>query len=181
MRWLPLLLLYIISPFAGKSGPIYEVKGSVVKFHSRAQKELISAGSGKMAGVVDVSRRVFAFRIAIASFEGFNSPLQREHFNENYMETTQFPVATFVGKIVEEVDLSRAGSYEIRAKGKLTIHGIGQERIIRCRISSGKDGFSVDSDFIVPLAAHNIKIPRVVVSKLATDISVEVHAVLQPK
>jgi polyisoprenoid-binding protein YceI len=175
------VLTLLLSVLTGIAGPIYEVKESKVKFRSKAPKELISAASGKMSGVVDVERRSFAFKISIASFEGFNSPLQRDHFNENYMETAQFPVATFVGKIIEEIDLTKAGTYEVRAKGKLTIHGITQERIINCRLTSGKDEIIVESDFKVPLADHDIKIPRIVVAKLATDISVNVHAVLQPK
>lgn len=182
MRQLLLLLLLGLLPI-GKvnAAPVFSVKESSVKFRSRAPKELISAASGELTGVVDIGRRAFAFRIAIVSFEGFNSPLQREHFNENYMESAQFPVATFVGKIVEDVDLSQPGSYEVRAKGKLTIHGVEQERIIKCHIECSKSTMAVDADFMVPLSDHNIKIPRLVASKLATDISVEVHATLQPK
>ena len=175
-------LVFVFLPLGGiVAAPVYMVSESSVKFHSKAPKELISAASGRMSGVVDAERRTFAFRISIMSFEGFNSPLQREHFNENYMESNQFPVATFAGKIIEDVDLRKPGSYEVRAKGKLTIHGVEQERIIRCRISCSRDNIVVDADFMVPLADHNIKIPRLVVSKLATDISVEVHAVLHPK
>jgi polyisoprenoid-binding protein YceI len=97
------------------------------------------------------------------------------------METPQFPIATFVGKIIEDVDISKDGSYDVRAKGKLTIHGVEQERIIKCRLECDKGKASVSSDFTVALADHKIKIPRVVVAKLATDIFVNVHAVLVPK
>ena len=159
----------------------YEIKESKVKFRSKAPKELISAATGKMTGIVDVNRRAFAFKIGIASFEGFNSPLQREHFNENYMETSEFPIATFTGRIIEEIDLTQEGAFDIRAKGKLTIHGVEQERIIKCHLACSKDKIVVTSDFLVPLAAHNIKIPRIVVAKLATDILVNVNAVLIPK
>lgn len=175
------LFIFFLPLSTAIAAPIYEVGESRVKFHSKAPKELISAASGKLAGVVDLERRSFAFRISVASFEGFNSPLQREHFNENYMETVQFPVATFTGKIVEEVDLSHDGSYDVRAKGKLVIHGIEQERIINCHLDCSKGKIVVTSDFKVPLVDHDIKIPRIVVAKLATDISVQIHAVLQPK
>lgn len=176
-----MMLTLLLSVFTGMAGPIYEVKESKVKFRSKAPKELISAATAKMSGVVDVEHHSFAFKIAIATFEGFNSPLQRDHFNENYMESNLFPVATFVGKIIEEVDLTNAGTYEVRAKGKLTIHGIAQERIIKCHLTCTREEIIVDSDFIVPLADHDIKIPRIVVAKLATDISVNVHATLGPK
>jgi polyisoprenoid-binding protein YceI len=180
-RLLLIFLVVFLCALTGIAGPIYEVRESKVKFRSKAPKELISAASGRMSGVVDVEHRSFAFKIGIASFEGFNSPLQRDHFNENYMETNQFPVATFVGKIIEEIDLTKAGSYDVRAKGKLTIHGITQERIIKCHLNCAKDEIVVESDFTVPLADHAIKIPRIVVAKLATGISVNVHAALQPK
>ena len=84
------LFLMILPNIYVVAGPVYEVRESNVKFHSKAPKELISAASGKLTGVVDIERKSFAFRIAVTSFEGFNSPLQREHFNENYMETVQF-------------------------------------------------------------------------------------------
>jgi hypothetical protein len=51
------------------------------------------------------------------SFQGFNSPLQKEHFNENYVESDKFPEASFKGKIIEDQDLTVDGTYELRAKG----------------------------------------------------------------
>jgi polyisoprenoid-binding protein YceI len=175
------VLVFLLCLFRANAQTVFEIKESSVKFRSKAPKELISATTGKMQGVVDVDRRAFAFKISISSFEGFNSPLQREHFNENYMETFLFPVATFTGKIIEDVDLSHEGRYDVRAKGKLTIHGIEVERIIKCHLECKKGKVVVTSDFNVPLADHNIKIPRIVVAKLATDILVNVNATLVPK
>lgn len=181
LRSLKVLLLLTVCLGNASAQPVYEVKESSVKFRSKAPKELISATTGKMTGVVDAERRAFAFKISIPTFEGFNSPLQREHFNENYMESAVYPVATFVGKIIEEIDLSHDGEYDIRAKGKLTIHGVAQERIIKCRLVCKKAKVTITSEFMVPLADHDIKIPRVVVAKLATDIQVNVNAELVPK
>ena len=112
---------------------------------------------------------------------GFNSPLQREHFNENYMETNIFPEASFSGKIIEDIDFSRNGTYTVRAKGKLKIHGIVQDRIIKSNVTVKNGKMSLQSDFIVSLADHDIKIPRVVSEKLAPDINVSVKATLLPK
>ena len=110
---------------------------------------------------------------------GFNSPLQREHFNENYMESEHYPEATFTGKIIEDVDLARDGEYDVRAKGKLNIHGMEQERIIKGHVVTKNGKISLHAEFTVSLADHNIKIPRVVYDKLAPDISVTVNAVLK--
>jgi YceI-like domain len=160
---------------------IYEVSKGGIRFHSNAPQELIKASSAYLTGAVDVSSRTFFFKIGIVSFVGFNSPLQKEHFNENYMESDVFPYATFSGKIIEEIDVSKNGEYDIRAKGKMTIHGVEQQRLIKCHVIC-KDGvILVQSDFTVLLADHNIKIPRIVSDKLSPEINVSVNATLERK
>ena len=76
-------------------------------------------------------KKNFSLKVDVHSFQGFNSPLQKEHFNENYLESDKYPVASFTGKIIEDVDLSADGAYELRTKGTITIHNIPQERIIK--------------------------------------------------
>lgn len=159
---------------------IYEAGDGLVSFHSSAPHELIRASSGQLNCAIDVQKKQFAFRIDMRSFMGFNSPLQREHFNENYMESERYPEATFTGKIIEDNDLTRDGEYEVRAKGKMYIHGIAQERIIKAHVSTKNGKMSISAAFMVSLADHDIKIPRVVYDKLAPDISVTVKADLKP-
>lgn len=184
-RTLRLLFSGILLLFAGRAQAqrelIYEMSTGKVAFHSNAPKELISATSTKLRGIIDVTRRTFAFRINMATFQGFNTPLQREHFNENYIETSVFPEATFSGKIIEEVDLQREGTYEVRAKGKFSVHGIVQERIIKSSVTVKNRRLTISSDFLVLLADHNIKIPRVVYEKLSPQINVTVQAVFLPR
>ena len=69
----------------------------------------------------------------------------------------------------------------MRAKGKLSIHGLEQERIINTRIKTQNGKFLIRSEFIVPLADHSIKIPRVVYDKLSPEINVQVDALLIPR
>ncbi len=160
---------------------IYEVRQGDVKFYSDAPEELIKAYSGKLKGIVDFSKRTFAFKINIASFEGFNSALQREHFNENYMETSVFPLATFAGKIVENLNFKKEGTYKIRAKGKMKIHGIEQIRILPVTMLVSRKEITVTADFTVLLADHQIKLPRVVNNKLSEEIHVSISAILVEK
>ena len=158
------------------SQKIYGTKSGLISFRSDAPLELITASSKEMLGKLDVGKKIFAFGIKINSFAGFNSPLQREHFNENYLETTQYPNATFTGKIIEDIDFSADGTYSIRAKGNLSIHGVVQERIIKSEVTIKKGVISIVSNFTVLLADHNIAIPKVVYEKLASEIKVMVKA-----
>lgn len=176
-----ILLAILMMTCVNVQAQIYEVGTGSVHFHSDAPQELIRAQSGQLRGAIDVKKKSFAFRIIVSSFQGFNSPLQREHFNENYMETTRYPEGTFVGKIIEDVNVAADGEYDVRAKGKLTIHGLEQERIIKAHVSTKKGRMVITSEFTVTLADYNIKIPRVVYDKLAPEISVSVNATLRPR
>lgn len=160
---------------------IYATNTGTIRFRSDAPLELINASSKELKGAVDADKKTFAFRIRMNSFEGFNSPLQKEHFNENYMESEKMPEALFSGKIIEDVNLSEPGTYSIRAKGTLTIHGVPQERIIKSDVEVSNGHMKIKSNFTVLLSDHNIPIPRVVKEKLANEIKVEIAADLVQK
>ena len=143
---------------------------------------MIAAQTNSLSGVIDLAKKSFAFKVPIASFKGFNSPLQRDHFNENYMQSGQYPEATFVGKIIEDIDVHTPGRYEVRAKGRFTIHGIVVERMIRGQVTVGPNNkLELKAAFTVPLADHQILIPRLVSEKLAQVIAVDMSATLLPE
>lgn len=156
----------------------YKTETGKIFFRSDAPLELIEAASEKMRGIINVEDNTFAFSVKINTFQGFNSPLQREHFNENYMEERKYPEATFAGKIIEQVDLSRPGRYTVRAKGKLKIHGVEQERIIKSEIVLQDGILALSSNFTILLEEHNISIPKIVYQKIAEEIVVEIRASL---
>ncbi len=160
---------------------IYQVQSGKVQFASKARQEFIQASSDQLLGFLDISRETFAFKIPIASFAGFNGALQQEHFNENYMESDLFPDAIYVGKIIESIDFSKKGSYEVRTKGNLTIHGVTQQCIIKANIHIIPGEIEIDAAFTVMLQDYNIKIPRIVNNNLSKAINVKVKAVLIPK
>lgn len=160
---------------------LFSVSSGSISFRSDAPMELIKASSNQLKGIYDATKKQFAFTVNIKSFSGFNSPLQLEHFNENYLESDKFPRANFEGKIIEDIDLHKDGIYTMRAKGNLTVHGVAQERIIKCELIIRNNVVSLKSNFTVLLADHNIPIPKVVHEKLASEIKVEVKADLIEK
>ncbi len=172
-----LTLLFIFKVEA--QSEVYKTQTGVIQFRSDASLEQISAKSNLLRGILDPEKRSFAFSVPVTSFQGFNSALQREHFNENYLESDQYPEATFTGKIIEQIDFFLPGEYTIRAKGKLTIHGIVSERIIKCTIKAGNNEIRIASDFSVLLIDHGIQIPRVVHQKIAEEIHVNVSLTLK--
>jgi polyisoprenoid-binding protein YceI len=174
-------LLLVSLSYQISSAQICVCKDGVTKFTSEAPLELIKAQSAKTNGVLDCPNKTVAFSIDVDSFEGFNSALQKEHFRENYLETEKFPKAYYKGKIIEDIDFSKNGTYQVRSKGVFTIHGTDKEKIIKVKITIKDKEIMVESSFEVPLEDHNIKIPKVVNQKIASIIMVEVKATLKPK
>ncbi len=150
-----------------------------VFFRSDAPLELIEANSKQLRGVIDPQKRSFAFRLSINSFEGFNSRLQQVHFNENYLESHTYPNAIFKGKIIEHIDFTKEGTYDIRAKGILEIHGIKQERIIKSKLKIQNEQVSIQSFFSILLEEHDIRIPKIVHQKISELIYVQINAILK--
>jgi polyisoprenoid-binding protein YceI len=157
---------------------IFKGNNGVVSFRSQAALEVIDAKSSQLKGVVDIAKNEFAFAVDFKSFDGFNSPLQKEHFHENYMETNRYPVATFKGKIIEKIDWTKDGKYEIRAKGLLVLHGIKKERIIKNEVEIKNKRLIINSLFTISLSEHNIAIPKIVNQKIAEEIKVDIKVEL---
>jgi len=182
MRQLAMAMLILLAPCASaQDASIYVCDNGKVNFISDAPLEIIKASSDELIGALNISDRSFSFRVASRTFEGFNSSLQRTHFNEDYMESELYPNSTFKGKIIEEVHLSRPGTYSIRAKGVLTIHGVSFDRIIRCNLEVKNDRIEVSSEFTVFIDDHDITIPSILNKKIAEEIKVMINLTLVPR
>jgi len=175
-----LLLVFLIAIHVAQA-QIYVCKDGLTKFTSEAPLELIKAQSSKMNGVLDSPNKTVAFSVDVDSFDGFNSALQKEHFRENYLETEKYSKAFYKGKIIEDIDFSKNGTYQVRSKGIFNIHGTEKEKIIKVKITVKNNEIEIETSFEIPLEDHNIKIPRVVNQKIASTILVEVKANLKVK
>jgi len=168
MKSLLLLFLYLIP-----SKEYYKIQESNVRFTSSQTQETIRAYSKALKGVIDENSGHFRFSIAMNTFEGFNSPLQKEHFNENYIESNRFPEAQFIGRVIEQIDWAKPGNYPIRAKGDFMLHGLTKNLIIPSQIQViSEQEIRIKSQFKISLSEFGIKIPRMVHKKLAEMIDV---------
>lgn len=157
------------------NGQIYSGIDGSLSFTSDAPLEVISAKSENLQGALDLSKKTFAFKLYIRSFDGFNSPLQKEHFYENYLEADLYPNATFTGKIIENIN---EGENKVRAKGLLSIHGVENEVIIMIDVNKEKEIITFKSDFKVKLDDYNIELPKIVYQKIAETVDVHTNGTL---
>ena len=108
------LLFYTLTVNSQTIGK-YAIVNGTIEFTSKANLETIKANSNELKGLIDPVSHSVAFRVANNSFLGFNSQLQLDHFNENYMETDLFSNCTFKGKIIDEVNFNKDGGFQFRS------------------------------------------------------------------
>lgn len=154
-------------------------KAAKVRIFSSTPIEDIKAASDKGIAVLVTKTGDIAFQVPIKSLE-FSKGLMQEHFNENYMESDKYPYAKFTGKLNRSVDLSKDGEYAVSATGSLLIHGVSKPRTIPGKLIVSNGSVQLSSVFEVACVDHKIKIPKLVMTKIAEVIKVNVDATLKP-
>jgi hypothetical protein len=174
------LILYIatsLSAFAqgSKQAVSYICDNGMVHFFASTPLEDISPVSNIAAcGLNTQTRKVFA-KVRMNSFV-FAKGLMQEHFNENYIESDKYPYATLDAQIVENIDYSKDGVYDVTLKGTFEVHGVKQNREIKGKLTvKNGEPVSATAVFEVKLVDHNIKVPTIVMAKIAEIVKVDVN------
>jgi polyisoprenoid-binding protein YceI len=99
-----------------------------------------------------------------------------EHFNIKYLETDDYPQATFKG-IIEGFNINIIGNSakEFKLNGELKIHGVSKK--INTIVFLKKEGKSLEivSDFKVNTKDFNIQIPEILKMKVAETVTVKYY------
>ncbi len=166
-------LVTLITIFNVNAQQLYTTNTGVVSFFSSTPMEDINAVNKKVTSILNSTTNDIAFQMQIIQFK-FPNSLMEEHFNENYLETTKFPKASFQGKINEVLDYSKDGVYKVTATGKFTIHGVTQLKNVQGTLTIAKGNLKIDCVFDVALADYKIEVPTIVFNKIAENIKVTV-------
>ena len=155
----------------------YFTKTGEVSFFSHAPMEDIKAVSNTGSSVLDASNGKLQWAVLIKSF-AFAKALMQEHFNENYMESTQFPKAKFTGNIdnMTAIDLKKDGEYSAQVSGILEIHGKEKKIATNAKFLVAKGKIIATSIFKVYLADYGIEIPSVVKDKIAKEVEISIKS-----
>lgn len=173
-----LCLLMVTGVFAQK---VITKKGEIHFEASVPAFEEVDAKSNSVSCILDQSNGEIAALALIKSFK-FKSPLMEEHFNENYMESSDYPKATFKGTILKfnAAKLSSAKeAYDM--EGNLTIHGVTKK--IKAKITLNTVGKNINavSSLVLKPQDYGIEIPAIVKNKIAEKVNVYINFVLEPK
>ena len=169
------ILAYSLQGVAQK----FVTETSHVSFYSHAAIEDIRAENKKASGIFDSETGDIAFSIPINEFQ-FAKSLMQEHFNEKYMESDKYPKGSFQGKITG-YNKSAAGTQQVKASGKLTIHGVTKDVEIPGTIEKTDGKLAMKAKFIVKLVDYKIKIPELLWNKVAEQVEVTVDFTFKPQ
>ena len=162
------------------SGQVYMTKNGNIKLSSDTPLETIRAVNKDVEAAVDLKNRNIAFSLPLKSFV-FRKSLMQEHFNENYVESDKYPRSTFSGSFGETVPKGQDGSFPVKVKGRLTLHGVTRDVEIPGTFVRKGNVLTGTANFKLNPTDYKIKIPFIVREKIEKETSIEVNIVLNQK
>lgn len=171
-------LLIAGTAFKTDEGKKFFTRTGHIWFYSHTSVEDIEAHNYKVSSVIDAASGAMEFSVLMTAFQ-FEKALMQEHFNENYVESTKYPKATFKGKIsnIKDVNFSKDGSYPVTVTGNLTIKDKTNPVSTKGTLVVKGDQFTASSKFRIKLADYNVEIPKMVSNKIAEEIDINVDMI----
>ena len=154
---------------------IFIANNGKITFFSEAPLEDISAVNNKVSAVYDKSNKQIVFKLSIKDFI-FPIPLMQEHFNENYLESDVYPNSIFQAEVVA-TNVKEIG--DAKVEGDLTIHGITNKIIVDGFLLEKDNNIIIKANFSIKLKDYKIKIPKIVMYKIAEEIAISVNIELK--
>tara|TARA_B110000046_G_scaffold57567_1_gene64250 strand:+ start:7211 stop:7756 length:546 start_codon:yes stop_codon:yes gene_type:complete len=179
MKKIILTTITIAIGIAGFSQEKYFTRDGHIKFFSSTPVEDIEADNYKVTSVLDETTGKVEFAANMKSFE-FEKALMEEHFNENYVESKEYPRAVFKGSVKD----FKMGSYndetQVTVSGKMTMHGVTKDVEFPGMIHFADGNYQMTSKFMISPEDYKIEIPNTVRDKIAKEMEVTVDAKLGP-
>ncbi len=160
----------------------YLTKTGTVGFEASVPTfEPVAAKNKTVTAIFDTSNGEIAALALVKGFR-FEVALMEEHFNENYAESDNYPKITFKGTIknFNIGELNNQSEYTI--DGDITFHGQTKSyQDIPVTISQNRNQLTIKGRFTSYASDFDIKIPKVVRSKIAEEVNVYFEFVMTPK
>ncbi|NOT52008.1 MAG: YceI family protein [Chitinophagaceae bacterium] len=164
-------------------GQKYFTKNAKINFDatSASSPEKVEAINRSATCVLDTKTGAIQFSMLMKGFE-FERALMEEHFNENYVESDKFPKSEFKGKIKDNDDVKydKDGTYTVKVKGDITIHGETKEVEADGKVIIQNGKITAEADLSVKLSDFKISIPGLVADKVSKTAKITVTCSLEP-
>lgn len=143
--------------------------------------EQIAAKNTTASCVFDKATSEIAVLVLVKAFR-FKIPLMEEHFNENYIESDQFPKSTFKGKVIDfDASKLKSSKTSFGLEGDLTLNGVTKKIKTQIYFVQSGEKLITTSTFKIKLMDYNVKIPLLVKSKIAETAVIDLKFDLEKK
>lgn len=161
--------------FAGLAQSRFIDRGGYASFFSSAPMEDIKAESEQVVSILDIKEGKLVASMLMRSFN-FRKALMQEHFNENYVESSKYPKASFTGKVtnIAELDLKKDGKYTLDVEGEITLHGVTQPLRLQAEATVSNGSLQARAVFPLTVKDFKIEVPRLVIDNIAEVVEVTV-------
>lgn len=161
----------------------YLTKTGMVEFEASVPSfEEVKAVNNSTTAIINSETGEFAALVLIKGFR-FKNALMEEHFNENYAESDLYTKATFKGKIIDfSLENLNAEAQNLILNGELTFHGKTKKlEELTVNMAINENIITIFGKFTADASDFDIKIPKIVRSKISEDIRVSFKFELKKK
>lgn len=152
---------------------------AIINFDATTSIDQLPKAENKTAvASLDTKTGKLAFEVTIKNF-AFSNPRIQEHFNAaGWMNSDQFPTATFTGSITNlpAVNFAKDGTYSVSVKGELTMHGVTKPVETNGSVKVNSKTITASSDFSVKLDDYGITGGAIAAGKVSKEPKISVTA-----
>lgn len=157
----------------------YFADDGYVEFISRAPLLEFKGVSNTLTGFVDLEGGTVDFFIDLETLDTDNRRRDRD-MRRNYLETSRYPFAEFMGEIRSPVDAESLGQTPVQVTGRFTMREISRDLDVTGSVTRERDGLRVRASWSLELSDFNIDRPRVVFYELSDTQVVNIDILLRP-
>lgn len=162
-------------------------EGNLIRFESKAPLETVVGKTDVVSGMVsfepeNLSAGVSARVEVDASSLKTGNRIRDGHMRNNYLETDQFPVISFVMDSVPLTgELPENGAFRGDVRGDFTCHGVTREITVPVAVTRSGSEILIEGNFEVKLSDYGIKRPKFLIMKLdeVQRITVKIRGVVR--
>jgi len=176
MKPILVLALLISMQFSAGAQKNYSTKNAEVHFIAVDDNDIDAVNKNAVCRLQ--ANGDMSFIMLIKDFK-FEMEGMQKHFNEEYIESDQFPRAFFNGKITNfsTVNFAKDGKYPITVKGTMQVHGVNKAMQTTGWLEIKNGLPTASAQFTVTL--KDFKIGGLLIKMVADKINVDIKASFQ--
>ncbi len=141
--------------------------------------EEVEASNKKVSCILNLENGQITTVVHMKEFH-FKLSLMEEHFNKKYLETDNYPHASFKGTIVGfNLNIIDTNPKQFNMKGDLKIHGKTKKINTVVILRKLENKLEIISNFSIKIKDFNIKIPEMLSMKIAQTVTIKSEFLLQ--